>query len=79
MRLLEPVRLDRRRRALVLILADEPSAVHERDLALRLPSSALVGRVAELGSFCVNQRAPNRNGDHSNLSALRAALFGYAA
>ena len=31
-RLLEPVRLDRRHRALVLILTDEPSAVHETAL-----------------------------------------------
>lgn len=32
MRLLEPVQLDRRRRALVTILADEPSEAHETAL-----------------------------------------------
>ncbi len=31
-RLLEPVRLDRRHRALVTILADEPSDAHDRAL-----------------------------------------------
>ena len=32
MRLLEPIHLDRRRRALVTILADEPSDIHETAL-----------------------------------------------
>ena len=57
-RLLEPVRLDRRHRALVTILADEPSNVHETALLSEPALAEDWNRPEEDAAWAHLQRAP---------------------